>query len=85
MARRKRTHKEKRLICTAHGELADLVQEIRKIKFPYGFKGRINVILDKMNKVIDEVLEYGQSMEDRLYEYHDAVEGLGFKRERADD
>ena len=72
--------KEQRLICTAHGELGDLIGELEKLDTPSGFKRKVKRILKRMYEVVDEVTEYGQRMEDRLYDYHDTITSLGFKR-----
>ena len=72
--------KERRYICTVHGEIEDLADLILSTDLPAGYRREIRSAARKIKKLAEEARDSGQAMEDRLRDYYDAVEGLGFVR-----
>jgi len=78
--------KKKRLICDVHDEIKEYALDIealvddldvyKKCKHP------INKILKKIIADAKEAKGYGQTMEDRMSEYREAIEHLGFTRDK---
>ena len=71
---------ERRYICTVHGEIEDLADEILNAELPAGYRREVRNAARKIKKLVEEARDSGQAMEDRLQDYYDAVEGLGFVR-----
>ena len=71
----------KKLICTVHAEISELGEELKKldVSTPKGSR-RVKTIGKLIVKLAEQARKKGQSMEDRLVEYYNAVEELGFKR-----
>lgn len=72
-------------ICEYHGRIKDLAWSIEKIKETE--YDNVKDLLDDVQSIAsdiysfaDRALEAGQSMENRLKEYKDSIEGLGFTR-----
>ena len=72
-------------ICSYHNDMIELARELQNIK-PRHYDN-IEDALDDVQTLaykIEQAGEYalvcGQNMEDRLTEYKDAIESLGFKR-----
>ena len=73
--------KRKRLICTVHDEIYDFAEEIEELDFSdRNHKRKLKSLAKRIKKDASEAKDYGQSMENRLSEYRDAIEELGFKR-----
>ena len=73
--------KTKRKICFAHDEIIKLASDLQ-IELEGDVAKKIIQKLKKIEAVAEEAKEYGQSMEDRLSEYREAIEGLGFYRRK---
>lgn len=58
-----------------HEEMKDILEELDFLKYESQIK-RLNKILD----ILEIAKDKGQSMEYRLQDYREAIEGLGFKR-----
>jgi hypothetical protein len=75
----------KRNICDMHKEIQKIIYQIYRIK-PSDYentddlKDEIEWHIRSIESEVDEALEAGQSMEDRLLVYKVAIEDLGFKR-----
>lgn len=75
----------KRNICDIHKEIQEYANQIMKMKESQ-FESiedalyDIRWIAEQIDSAVDEALEAGQSMEDRLSDYRNAIEDLGFKR-----
>ena len=80
--------KQRELICTTHGYIQEIIEElldldittiaVKDIKAEWR---RIRSKLKTMNKLVGEALDAGQAMENRLSEYRNAIEDLGFIRD----
>lgn len=74
-------------ICTIHQEILDLCKRARHTNASnYNdveslFEDVDNYFYD-IEKLVDEAFAAGRSMENRLQKYRDAIEGLGFVRDR---
>jgi len=67
--------KEKRLICHLHD---DIIEECDFLLETFEeFKTKVTHI----KQLAEDAKERGQAMEDRLYDYKRAIEGLGFTRD----
>jgi|GEM_PF-2318044 len=80
-----RKPKENEQICTYHQYIEDKALEILKIK--NNSYDEIEDLLYEVQDIADDIrdvvllaLKEGQNMENRLKEYRDAIEGLGFMR-----
>ena len=73
--------KTKRNICSVHYEIKELAEDIEEEFKQFMSKKALKQIL-KIQVLADEALEYGQSMENRLQEYRNAVDNLGFVRKK---
>jgi hypothetical protein len=80
---------KKELICTTHDKIETAAQEIADIDFnslqvndiiPTG--DRIIYLAERIIELVEYAKERGQSMEDRLSAYLNAIEDLGFVRKR---
>jgi hypothetical protein len=76
--------KKEDTICFFTTEILNIAENCSNIKFDEksarkSFDYLLNKI-DEIYKLSELSLSAGQNMEDRLYEYRIAIEGLGFKR-----
>lgn len=83
----------KRNICDVHDDIikecGSIIKDINNTRSSDSAEDLYNT-LDNIRWQLDsyiisyaeEAMEYGQSMEDRLKEYRDAIEGLGFIRSK---
>ena len=76
-----------RTICEMHSEIQDLARQIihfrsENFEEPDDAIQRMKDLADDIHTVSKEAELAGQSMESRMQEYHDTIEGLGFKRQR---
>ena len=71
-------------ICYIHDSCKELVQGVIENLDPEQNHSEI-VILSKVLAELDLAKERGQSMEDRLVEYREAIESLGFIRIRQEE
>lgn len=76
-------------ICTAHDKIKDIGDELSCIDIKAMQMGEIDELQEQLNnwgmelvELADWALERGQAMEDRLYKYLNAIEDLGFTRNR---
>ena len=74
--------KTKRLICYVHDEIIEVVDELSCELQERGIPKKILKKLGKIASLATEARGYGQSMENRMGEYRDAIEGLGFSRKK---
>ena len=79
MSRRK--VKAKRNICEVHYAIKELAEDIEEEFQEFVSKKALKKI-QEIQKLSDEALGYGQSMENRLNEYKDGIENLGFRRKK---
>jgi len=68
---------KKRPICFIHDEIEELIGDVMPM-----VKGKSIQKLRRMLKLTVQAREAGQNMENRLNDYRDAVEKLGFRRVR---
>ena len=75
----KRTQKN---ICDLHAEIMELCDEIERLEFKHAklIKRQVIARTKKISKMTAKARLSGQSMENRLSEYYDAITGIGFKR-----
>ncbi len=74
-------------ICDYHREIMKLTDKINRLKeINYGevkdVLWDVQSIADDIYRLADKALEAGQSMEYRLKDYRDTIEGLGFVRQK---
>ena len=74
-------------ICNYHHYIKERANDILKIKDRTYDKvedllWEVQNIADDIYNSVNMALEAGQSMENRLKEYRDAIEGLGFRRDK---
>ena len=76
--------REKKTICDMHQEIIQLCSEIESLKFDHVKQTKRQVLsrVKKIAKLTAQARISGQSMENRLSEYYDAVTSVGFKRIR---
>jgi len=73
---------QKRLICCAHDEIIELADKLENLDYPEHIGKKVRKIIKKIVAVAEEARVYGQSMEDRLRDYRNSIEELGFKRKK---
>lgn len=78
MSRKKQ--KQRRKICNVHDDIMELADELIEMELPNGYKTGIKKLARSIRALAEEAKDSGQAMENRLYEYYYAVEGLGFVR-----
>jgi len=71
--------RKKRNICEVHDEIRELAEKLEETLVGEVPKKHLKV-LEKIQTLAEEAKEYGQSMENRMSEYRDAIEGVGFNR-----
>lgn len=75
----------KRNICEVHDELVEVaiaaVEEAAEIQTPGRLRQKVRSLASKVKKLAKEAKKYGQSMENRMSEYREAIEALGFTRD----
>jgi len=69
----------KRNICTVHGFIYTLARDLER-EYGERLPKIAQAKLARIQTLAEEAKDYGQAMEDRLLEYRDGVENLGFKR-----
>jgi len=84
--------KNKPLICSLHGDIESLCENIeenlkqinKKTTKEQILKLKQQIARDTKNikKIVEKALEAGQSMENRLVAYYDAITELGFERKK---
>jgi len=79
--------KKKRIICNIHDEIMIIAEQINNMdiadyRSEATFLRSLRAKVKKIDKLAEEAKERGQAMEDRLYEYFEAIEGLGFTRDK---
>lgn len=77
----------KQNICHLHNEIIQKCKELNKLgRYSYDsiedLIREVEYIVGYIEDYANEALESGQKMEDRLIEYKEAIEGLGFVREK---
>jgi len=82
---KKRTPK-KRPICDVHNDICELALDVMAdVDDQISLQKDKRHIFKKLQKILDnaqEALQYGQKMEDRLMEYKNTIEDIGFKRKK---
>ena len=73
--------KAKRNICSVHHEIREIADDLEEEFATFVSKKALKKIKEIQN-LADEALGYGQSMENRLSEYKDAIENIGFNRKK---
>jgi len=72
-----------KIICNIHAQIGTLTQQLFKLDYNNTtLKSEIDEIATELLRLIDLATDAGQSMEDRLKEYRNAIEKLGFKRNK---
>ena len=75
--------RRKRLICTVHDEIWQTADEILELDLKdSNDRRKLKRLAKRIQNDASEAKIYGQSMENRLSDYKDAVENLGFKRKK---
>ena len=74
--------KAKRPICDVHGEILKLAEALMQTELPKGHKRGVRLTAQAIVRLAKEAKAYGQKMENRLWEYRDVIEGLGFERDK---
>jgi DNA repair ATPase RecN len=82
--------KKRELICTTHDKMREVSKYLTHLDFS-GYtlqeildeQANLNKLGDELEELIDYASESGQNMEDRLSEYCNAIEELGFVRKRS--
>lgn len=76
--------REKKTICDMHQEIIQLCSEILSLKFDHVRRTKRQVLsrVKKIAILTAKSRVAGQSMENRLNEYYDAITSVGFKREK---
>ena len=69
--------RQKILICSLHDDIAQLGSEILQKE---GVSKEVKRMAEEIVELAGRAKERGQSMEDRLREYHSAITSIGFKR-----
>jgi hypothetical protein len=67
-------------ICFKHQEVLSICSKLLDLDFDEPFKQKLKQGLKKIIKLTEQAKDDGQNMEDRLQEYYDAIEEIGFKR-----
>ena len=73
--------RRKRNICEVHDEIRELAIELERDLSGNVTKKSIRM-LKRIQQIAEEARDYGQSMENRLNEYKDGIEGIGFNRNK---
>ena len=82
---------KKKLVCTYHKEAQDLINKLRfkamdiksmTIRELYDLQDYLMIAYDELDSIIDKANNGAQSMENRLSDYRNAIEDLGFSRRR---
>jgi len=73
---------KRRAICNVHSDIDDLIDDLLELNPLSLDVNKVNEIAIKMRVLIFEAMESGQVMEDRLKKYREAIEGLGFIRDK---
>ena len=73
--------KAKRNICSVHYDIKELAEDLEEEFKQFMSKKALKQVL-KIQALADEALEYGQSMENRMREYRNAIDNLGFVRKK---
>ena len=73
--------KDHRLICYLHDDIIDLCDKLKTDVYTKN-PGLLILKLDKVVKFAERAKLKGQQMEDRLTEYREAIEELGYARNR---
>ena len=76
-----------KIICNIHNQIIQLAESISKISiYRYDdrgdLKGEIDDMIFKIIELTNKALDCGQKMEDRLRDYRETIESLGFKRDK---
>lgn len=78
--------KERRFICTDHDEIKELAQlimgEFDIYQTPRELKRNIRKHAKEIVRIVADAKESGIKMEERLYEYKDAISSLGYERKK---
>ena len=69
--------KEKRNICSVHYEIKEIADDLEEEFKQFVSKKALKKIKE-IQRLSNEALDYGQSMENRLKEYRDGIESMGF-------
>jgi len=79
--------KEKELICSTHDRIKYLAASLYSVEFESTAVKDLREVFTEVRKTAREIeklaqvaRERGQAMENRLQEYRNAIEGLGFER-----
>ena len=78
MARKRKT---KRNICDVHYDIDKLAQELEEILKELKSRKGARIARD-ISDLAEEARNYGQSMENRLSTYREAIEDMGFRRKK---
>jgi hypothetical protein len=73
--------KDHRLICYLHDDIIDLSNKLKTEVYTKNH-GILVLKLDKLIKFAERAKLRGQQMEDRLSEYREAIENLGYIRKK---
>ena len=76
---------DKKIICNIHTQIGNLIQKLYGLDYTIDTKqlrSNIENVVNEMNKLLLSATEAGQHMENRLKEYREAIEKLGFKRNK---
>lgn len=71
------------LICFKHDEIISICKEIKNLDLDKATqRKKIATLINKIIKITEQAKEDGQHMEDRLQEYYNAIDDLGFDRKK---
>lgn len=81
----------KRAICNVHDDILDIIKQ-RMTRLKYSKDNTTEELVDMIDDLLwyiddirtltEEAIECGQSMENRLKKYREAIENLGFRRDK---
>lgn len=70
-------------ICYKHDEIIKLCKEIKQLDLSKTTaRKKVDKLADKIITITEIAKDNGQSMEDRLSEYYDAITEIGFQRKK---
>lgn len=72
----------KRSICSLHSKLEDLITDIGELSLVFEDKKALVAILKQMRELMAEANINAQAMENRLKLYRQAIESLGYIRDK---
>ena len=80
------SRKKRRLICDVHDDINECGIELQKIDYSLpqrSLRAAVNRLAKRICKLAkEEAKPSGQAMEDRLNEYEDGIERMGFRRDK---